>query len=392
MLPQFFEQQVPWVPEQETPAPLHVVHTPEAQRAAGPPGQTFPQEPQFSTSVSVSRHVDPHRVRPLAHPHAPPVQTLPLPQAFPQPPQFFALVCVSTHLDPHSAPEPPHAHWPPWQIAPAPIVVTHASSDVGSSSTMPLQSLSLPSQSSGAYVHWQTSLVCPASGAQVHPATQVTVVVQVVVQTLPVQPGPPAWGSPTGWQIKSGQSEFLLQGSPVLLLAGGVQTPPEQTRPGVVQAPPSQQASATAPQEPLPEEAPDPEPEPDVEPELDPEPELAPDAEPELDAQPELDPDPPLVDAGEVPPSSRLPPIPEPEDGVHAGTTLATHKRAAAAADQVEGRFMACLSPRHDTRRRRGRGFMARWRLLQRAQQISPLPHELLLVQAQPVVEQTWVS
>jgi uncharacterized protein YfaQ (DUF2300 family) len=57
---------------------------------------------------------------------------------------------------------------------------------------MPSQSLSLSSQISGEYWHWQTSPLWPMSGAQLQPATQLAAELQLVVQTLPVQTPSPA--------------------------------------------------------------------------------------------------------------------------------------------------------------------------------------------------------
>jgi hypothetical protein len=49
---------------------------------------------------------------------------------------------------------------------------------------MPSQSLSIPSQTSVAGVHWQTLLVWPGMAAQVQPPRQSDTRVQVVVHTL----------------------------------------------------------------------------------------------------------------------------------------------------------------------------------------------------------------
>jgi hypothetical protein len=113
---------------------------------------------------------------------------------------------------------------------------------------MPSQSLSLPSQTSGEYVHWHTLPGWPTSGAQVHPSVQPAVEVHAVVHTLPVQPGPPSTGSPTGWQIPVGQSEFLVHGIPVPPGGGSPHFPAEQTRLVDPHVPFAQHASPKAPQ------------------------------------------------------------------------------------------------------------------------------------------------
>jgi hypothetical protein len=88
------------------------------------------------------------------------------------------------------------------------LLVTHAWSTAGSSSTIPSQSLSLPSQTSAAGVHWQTLLVWPRMAPQVQPGTQLVTVEQLVVHTfLPLL---------SGRQIPLGQSEFLLHVVPVV--------------------------------------------------------------------------------------------------------------------------------------------------------------------------------
>jgi hypothetical protein len=95
-------------------------------------------------------------------------------------------------------------------------------------------------------VHWQTSLVWPASAPQLQPLTQPAVEVQVVVQTLPVQPFSPL-GCPTGMQIPVGQSPFLEHGVPVTPADGCVQWPAWQVR-LPLQTLPGQQAADSAPQ------------------------------------------------------------------------------------------------------------------------------------------------
>jgi hypothetical protein len=106
----------------------------------------------------------------------------------------------------------------------------------------------------------------------------------VVVHTLPVQPGPPSAGCPTGWQIPVGQSEFLAHGFPVPPGAGSPHFPPEQTRLVEVHVPPAQQDSPEAPQGP------------------DPTSEATSDAEPESGTDAESAPESDPVDAASVPP------------------------------------------------------------------------------------------
>src|SRR4051794_13455570 len=75
----------------------------------------------------------------------------------------------------------PLMHWPAHrrgqlqtpatQEKPAPMAVTHSWSVVGWSSTMPLQSSSLPSHDSLAGEHWQMFEGCPMSALQLQPAT-----------------------------------------------------------------------------------------------------------------------------------------------------------------------------------------------------------------------------
>ena len=104
---------------------------------------------------------------------------------------------------------------------------------------MPSQSLSLPSQTSGAYVHTQTSLVWPASGPQDQPGTQLEAVSQVVVQTLVP--------FPIGKQTPLGQSPFLVQVCPVSPTRICVHVPAAQAR-FDEHALPAQHGSFTPPQ------------------------------------------------------------------------------------------------------------------------------------------------
>jgi hypothetical protein len=137
-------------------------------------------------------------------------------------PQLSGSVSVSEHRPPQSVVLPPQAQLPPWQNAPAPRLSAHCWSTLGSLSTIPSQSSSFPSQTSGAYEHSHTLPACPASGAHVQPAMQALADVHVVVQTSPVQPGPPPEGCPTGWQIMPGQFAFLVHGWPVSPAGGAL--------------------------------------------------------------------------------------------------------------------------------------------------------------------------
>lgn len=152
------------------------------------------------------------------------------------------------------------------------------------SSTTPSQSLSSPSHTSGEYVHWHTSPVCPFSAAQVHPATQSATVVHVVEHTLPVQPASPPSGSPTGWQIPLGQPEFAVHGWPVSFVGAFWHVPPRQVR-EPVQVEPEQQVAPTTLQL-----------GPASVPESSPEPELLPPPASPLLPVPELLPEPPLLE------------------------------------------------------------------------------------------------
>jgi hypothetical protein len=122
---------------------------------ACPAAHALPQLPQLFASVCVSMHEEPHSVWPLAgQAHFPPLQTATDGHARPpelaQPPQLFGSVDVSVHLPPQVCVPGPHVHLPAWQTPPLPIVEAHCGSVAGASSTMPLQSLSFPSQTSGA--------------------------------------------------------------------------------------------------------------------------------------------------------------------------------------------------------------------------------------------------
>jgi hypothetical protein len=92
-------------------------------------------------------------------------------QALPHAPQLLALVKVSTHAAPPHVVL--HVQLPFTQTSPG-VVASHAWSVAGSSSTIPSQSLSLPSHASGEGVHWHTvvELVLPTGVAHVHPVTQ----------------------------------------------------------------------------------------------------------------------------------------------------------------------------------------------------------------------------
>lgn len=197
--PQFFASLVVSVhaePQKVWPAVGQVQLPPEH---VCPAAHALPQLPQSWASVCVSTHAAPHSVWPLAgHAHLPALQTATdghtRPPALAQPPQLFGSVDVFAHRPPQLCVPAPHVHLPPWQTPPLPSADPHSGSVAGASSTMPLQSLSLPSHVSGAYAHWQTLPACPASGPQVQPATQSAVELHDVVQTLPVHPAPPPGG------------------------------------------------------------------------------------------------------------------------------------------------------------------------------------------------------
>jgi hypothetical protein len=134
-------------PLQSTGAAAGQTHADPVQEA--PIAQALPQLPQSWALVSVSTQDEPQSVLPPAQPHSPPVHSAAAGQALPQPPQLAGSVLVSAHRDPHRVTLLPQTHCPAWHSAPVPICWAQASSTAGSSSTMPSQSLSLPSQTSG---------------------------------------------------------------------------------------------------------------------------------------------------------------------------------------------------------------------------------------------------
>ena len=90
---------------------VHVAVTEEVavQRPAeqvSPGTQTFPQDPQFELSDTISTQADPHIILGDEHVvevmHVPPVHKTPAPHARPQPPQFAASLFVSVQRPPHS--------------------------------------------------------------------------------------------------------------------------------------------------------------------------------------------------------------------------------------------------------------------------------------------------
>jgi len=162
------------------------------------------------------------------------------PPCLAQPPQFLSSVCVFVQRPAHITVALPHEQLPFWQAAPAPRVLAHLVSTAGSSSTIPSQSLSLPSQISAEYLHWQMLLACPASGPHDQPATQSVAPEHVAVQTLvPL---------PIGRQIPLGQSAFLAHIWPMAPLATWVHTLLLQIRFDEEQVPPGQHISPKAPQ------------------------------------------------------------------------------------------------------------------------------------------------
>jgi len=209
--------------------------------------QGLPHAPQLATSVCSSTHAPLQEVcpggqqfpfeaaSPLGQTHAPLWQTAPLAQALPQPPQWSGSVSGSTQAWPHLS---AHVHVPAVHTSPAPAVVAHHSSTAGSLSTMPSQSLSSPSHTSGADVHLQISLGWPSSDPHVQPGTHEVADVHVVVQTSP---------GPVGRQMPLGQSELVAHGTPADPVRASTQTPVEQLRPGA-HASFSQHASPAAPQ------------------------------------------------------------------------------------------------------------------------------------------------
>jgi len=108
---------------------------------------------------------------------------------------------------------------------------------------MPSQSLSRPSQLSGAGVHWQISPEAPKA-PQLHPGRQLSVDTQVVVQTSPAS-------AASGKQVPaSPQSELREQGAPTSPVRCW-QIPVSQASPEL-HADDAQQACPAPPQEPLP--------------------------------------------------------------------------------------------------------------------------------------------
>ena len=192
-----------------TQAPLQIcwdpgqAHCPAMHKA--PVAQTFLQEPQFSVSVASSTQAPLQICWNPRQAHRPAIHEAPVAQTFSHAPQFAVSVLGFTQSAPHV--RPPQEHIPAEQMKFVPLLAPHAWSTAGSLSTMPSQSLSLPSQISATGVHWQTLLVWPSMAPQVQPGTQVDAVAQLVVHTfVPF---------PSGRQMPLGQSEFLLHGVPV---------------------------------------------------------------------------------------------------------------------------------------------------------------------------------
>jgi hypothetical protein len=142
-----------------------------------------------------------------------------------------------------------HAHLPSEHRAVRGSRAAHSSFTVGSSSTMPSQSLSSPSQTSAEGEHWQMSFGTPRSGRHAQPGTHAAESLHVVVQTLagPVMPDPkPLW---RGRQMPLVQSAFLEHGLPVSPTRPLSQTPSEQVSPPP-HALPGQHASPAEPHAP----------------------------------------------------------------------------------------------------------------------------------------------
>jgi len=200
-------------------------------------GHTVPQPPQLFGSFCSPTQAPPHAVSPPGHPQVPAWQIPPVGHVIPHAPQLPTLVVVSTQVAPPHVVL--HVQLPFTQTSPG-VIASHAASTAGSLSTIPSQSLSLPSQTSGEDVHWHTSPDWPISAWHVQPATQLVTVVQVVVQTSPL---------PTGWQMPLGQSEFLLHGVPVPFAGAFPHEPLRQLSvPAHVEL--AQHGSLRAPQEP----------------------------------------------------------------------------------------------------------------------------------------------
>jgi hypothetical protein len=120
------------------------VQTPETHVA--PTAHAVPHPPQFWVSTASSTHTPSHAVRPSGHTHWLFSHLAALAQTLPQAPQFRASVTVSTQLAPPHVVA--HVHLPPVHVVPG-AWLSHAMSVAGSSSMTPLQSSSLPSQTSG---------------------------------------------------------------------------------------------------------------------------------------------------------------------------------------------------------------------------------------------------
>jgi hypothetical protein len=106
----------------------------------------LPQWPQLSLLVVVSTQAVPQAVVVPGQVQLELLQVAPVGQGVLQLPQCSVSLLVSTHLPPQVASPPPHTQPPPWQTAPVPILLTQLSSTAGSSSMIPSQSLSFPSQ------------------------------------------------------------------------------------------------------------------------------------------------------------------------------------------------------------------------------------------------------
>jgi len=172
--------------------------------ASGFVEQALPHPPQLFVSVASFMQAPLHGSWFAGQAHCPAVHEALVAQTFPHAPQFDVFVLGSTQVPPQVSPQ---THIPATQTCPVPFLDTHAWSTAGSSSTIPSQSLSLPSQTSAVGVHWQTLLVWPSMAPQVQPDTQVDAVAQLVVHTfVPF---------PSGRHMPLGQSEFLLHGVPV---------------------------------------------------------------------------------------------------------------------------------------------------------------------------------
>lgn len=101
--------------------PHDVVHTPAAQTLPLPPSaaQEFPQLPQLFGSLWVAVQTPLQRCPPFAHWQTPLWQVVPPVQRMLQPPQFASSVCWFTHWVPHRRRPEAQTHFPPLQVSPA---------------------------------------------------------------------------------------------------------------------------------------------------------------------------------------------------------------------------------------------------------------------------------